>query len=158
VRLVASLSGKRVVILGSSVGLAIILTMVIGFSKIGRKPFVHAAELTEARNHLAEFGKKLARCGAEAGHLPPSAPGVPAECARFGEADRSGRARFAWRRQSDEAGVVVSYVDMNGDGTEETVLSAVIECKHVPSPDGGPGCWLGPVNDRVDANDGGPPT
>lgn len=134
-------------------GIAVFAGMVVGFGKVGRKPFVRGATLAEARNAVAAFGERVARCAADSGRLPEAAEGPPPGCP-FEAAETAPKLRFAWRVTGATEGNVHAYGDLDGDGHEDTAFTAVVRCERAPDGPAFSGCWLGPVVERPD--DAGP--
>lgn len=156
--------GKRLVIVGGAVMMAVIVAITTGFVVFGRARYVRSSKMAEGRIQVVNFARGLQACSDRA--LPPTSRAVPPTldhvaghtyesvladwsdpafaCAKFAVVGPQ-YFQYQWERLSPSRGVVKATADLDGDGVE-TRFSVAVTCDQNPVKFA---CVLGPVQESV---------
>ncbi len=163
-----TVSGRSLVVVASTIGLALVAAVVLSFRQCGQGRFVNGSVAVEGRIKVAEISRGIVGCMVRdrATDLPPSARSVPEDitathgdgytstaadwdqpvyrCAGF-SIQGPQRYRYTWRRDSADEGLVRADADRDGDGTPETVFEMPIRCQGQGEARG---CGAGKIEER----------
>lgn len=144
-------SGKKVVIVCSSIGLVMIAALVVSFTRLGKPQLVRTAVISEGKIRVSELAQRIATCtnALPTKDLPPSAGPVPLDerrlrgtiyeatpadwqapafvCGHFA-LDGPQRFSYSWEKVDAQHGIARGRADLDGDGAFEVVIAAEVRC------------------------------
>ena len=144
-------SGKKVVIVCSSIGLVMIALLVVSFTRLGKPQLVRTAVISEGKIRVSELAQRVATCGnaSPAKELPPSTGPVPSDekrlrgtiyettpadwkapafaCGHFA-LDGPQRFSYAWEKVDAQHGIARGRADLEGDGVFEVIVAYDVRC------------------------------
>lgn len=144
-------SGRKVVIVCSSIGLVVIAIIVVAFTRLGKPQLVRTAVISEGKIRVSELADRIAACtnAAPVKELPASAGPVPSDetrmrgtiyettaadwqapaftCGHFA-LDGPQRFSYAWEKVDAQHGIARGRADLDGNGTFEVVVAYEVRC------------------------------
>lgn len=162
-----TVSGRKLVLVGSSVSLVVLFGATYAFRTFGFGRFVANSQLQDGKSNVIYLARAISACAEKTGQLPPTSHSVPVDLSQVGgktykstDADWSDvafacdgfrirtpqRFQYQWEKTGQATGVARARADFNGDGVVEATYEQELVCAEKK---GELRCSPGPFHDRA---------